>query len=156
MNLSRTHPHESRPLRVAIVAASLRILGGHSVQTERMLNGWRDDPRVDAWLAPIDPIPPAPLDWLLAIKYVRTVVTQLCYWPLLVREINRADVVHIFSASGSSFLLAPTPAIIVAKLLGRPVVLNYHSGAAAGHLRRSSFARKVLQSWVEGKPVYRR
>src|SRR5204862_7650558 len=99
------------------VAASIRILGGHHVQAMRMLEGWRDDPRVDAWLVPIDPVPPAPLDRLLAFKYVRTVLTQLWYWPLLVREIYRADVVHIFSASYSSFLLAPMPAIIVAKLL---------------------------------------
>ena len=140
---------DHRPLRIAIVAASLKILGGQSVQAQRMLDGWRGDPRVDAWLVPINPIPPPPLDRLLGIKYLRTLVTQLLYWPLLVREIRRADVVHVFSASYSSFLLAPTPAIIVARLLGRPVVLNYHSGEAPDHLRRSAFARKVMQSWVD-------
>ena len=50
------------------------------------------------------------------IKYVRTVVTQLIYLPLLVRELRRADVVHVFSASYWSFLLAPLPAVIVARL----------------------------------------
>ena len=140
---------ESHPLRVAIVAASLRILGGQSVQAQRMLDGWRDDPRIDAWLVPINPIPPAPFTRLLNIKYVRTLVTQLLYWPLLIRELRRADVVHVFSASYSSFLLAPTPAIVVAKLLGRPVVLNYHSGEAPDHLSRSAFARKVMRSWVD-------
>ena len=140
---------EPRPLRIAIVAASLKILGGQSVQAQRMLDGWRDDPRVDAWLVPINPMPRRPFDRLLAIKYVRTLVTQLWYWPLLIRELRRADIVHVFSASYSSFLLAPTPAIIVAKLFGRPVVLNYHSGEAPDHLRRSAFARKVMQSWVD-------
>ncbi len=136
-------PLEPRPLRIAIVAASLRILGGHSVQAERMLDGWRGDPRVSAWLVPIDPVPPAPFDRLLAVKYVRTLVTQLWYWPLLLRELRRADVVHIFSASYSSFYLAPTPAIIVATLLGKPVVLNYHSGEAAGHLFQHSGIRSL-------------
>ena len=140
---------EQRPLRIAIVAASLKILGGQSVQAQRILDGWRDDPRVDAWLVPINPIPPRPFGRLLAIKYVRTLVTQLCYWPLLIREIRRADLVHVFSASYSSFLLAPTPAIIVAKLFGRPVVLNYHSGEAPDHLGRSAFARQVMRSWVD-------
>ena len=140
---------DPRPLRIAIVAASLRILGGQSVQAQRMIDGWRGDPRVDAWLVPINPIPPAPFDRLLSVKYLRTLITQLLYWPLLIRELRRADVVHVFSASYSSFLLAPTPAIIVAKLLGRPVVLNYHSGEAPDHLRRSAFARKVMQSWVD-------
>ena len=140
---------EPRPLRIAIVAASLKILGGQSVQAQRMLDGWRDDPRVHAWLVPINPIPPRPLDRLLTIKYLRTLVTQLWYWPLLMRELRRADVVHVFSASYSSFLLAPTPAIIIAKLFGRPVVLNYHSGEAPDHLGRSAFARKAMRSWVD-------
>ena len=80
---------------------------------------------------------------------MRTVVTQLCYWPLLFRELRRADIVHIFSASYSSFLLAPLPAIIVGRLLGRPVLLNYHSGEAPDHLRRSWIARHTLRNHVD-------
>jgi len=45
-------------LRVAIAAASLRILGGQSVQAQRMLDGWRHHADVDAWLVSIDPVPP--------------------------------------------------------------------------------------------------
>jgi glycosyltransferase involved in cell wall biosynthesis len=143
----------NRPLRLAIVAASLRILGGHAVQAQRMLDGWRDDPRVDAWLVPIDPDLPWPLRRLRHIPYVRTVATQLAYWPLLVRELRRADVVHVFSASYTSFLLAPLPAVVVARLFGRPVVLNYHSGEAPDHLRRSALARHVLRAMVDRNVV---
>src|SRR2546423_6133244 len=108
---------DCRPLRVAIVAASLRILGGQAVQAQRILEGWRGRPEVDAWLVPINPVPPGPLARLLDFRYVRTIVTQLCYWPSLVRELRRADVVHVFSASYTSFLLAPLPAVILSKLL---------------------------------------
>ena len=52
---------------------------------------------------------------------------------------------HVFSASYASFLLAPLPAIIVAKLLGRPVIVNYRSGEAPDHLRRSWIARTALR-----------
>jgi len=135
-------------LRVALVVASIRILGGQSVQAQRLLEGWEGDPAVDAWLVPIDPVPPAPFDRLLRVKYLRTVVTQLCYWPLLFRELRRADVVHAFSASYTSFLLAPLPAVIVARLLGKPVILNYHSGEAPDHLRRSRVARFVMRHLV--------
>ena len=114
-----------------------------------MLEGWAGDEDVDAWLVPINPVPPRPFDRLLEIKFVRTAMTQLCYWPLLLRELPRADVVHIFSASYSSFLLAPLPAVLVAKLFGKPVVLNYHSGEAADHLRRSALARVVLSRVVD-------
>src|SRR5258705_4714449 len=140
-------------LRVALVVASLRILGGQSVQAQRLLEGWEGDPAVEAWDVPIDPVPPAPFDRLLRVKYLRTIVTQLWYWPLLFRELRRADVVHAFSASYSSFLLAPLPAVIVAKLLGKPVILNYHSGEAPDHLRRSAIARFVLRHVVDANGV---
>jgi L-malate glycosyltransferase len=142
-----------RPVRVALVAASLRIVGGHAVQAHRLIDAWRRDGRIDAWLVPIDPVPPRGLAPLRRIKYLRTLVTQLCYWPLLLRELRRADIVHIFSASYWSFLLAPMPAILVARLLGRPTVLNYHSGEAPDHLRRSGVARQVMRHWVDQNVV---
>jgi glycosyltransferase involved in cell wall biosynthesis len=142
----RLTPH--RRLRVAIVVASLRIIGGHSVQARRLLNGWADDADVDAWIVPINPVPPRPFDQLLRVKYLRTIVTQLCYWPLLIRELRRADVVHVFSASYSSFLLAPLPAIVIARLFGKRVLLNYHSGEAEDHLRQSWIARTALRRHV--------
>src|SRR5882672_12055225 len=107
------------PLRIAIVVASLRSLGGQSVQAQRLVDGWEHDTEVDAWIVPINPVPPAPFDRLLRIKYVRTVITHLWYWPLLLRELRRADIVHAFSASYASFLLAPLPAVLVAKLYGK-------------------------------------
>jgi len=131
-------------LRVAIVAPSLDILGGQSVQAAAMLARWEDDPAVEAWLVPVNPSPPAWLARAARTKYVRTFVTQLTYWPLLWRELARADVVHAFSAAYTSFLLAPVPAIVVATCLGRPVLLNYHSGEAADHLGRSRIARLLL------------
>jgi glycosyltransferase involved in cell wall biosynthesis len=134
----------TRPLRVAIVAPSLGILGGQSVQAAELLAGWAREPDVDAWLVPINPPPPRWLAGVARIPYARTLVTQLAYWPLLWRELRRADVVHAFSASYTSFLLAPVPALIVARILGRPALLNYHSGEAADHLRRSPLARAIL------------
>jgi glycosyltransferase involved in cell wall biosynthesis len=133
------------PLRVAMVAPTLRILGGQAVQADRLLKAWAGDEDVAAWLVPINPVPPGPLRHLLKVKFARTVATQLSYWPLLVRELRRADVVHVFSASYFSFLLAPLPAVLVARLLGKPVVLNYRSGEAPDHLRRSAIARQVLR-----------
>jgi glycosyltransferase involved in cell wall biosynthesis len=145
-------PRAHRPLRVAIVAPSLGILGGQAVQANRLINAWKGDQDVYAWLVPVNPVPPRPFAGATRIKYVRTIATQLCYWPSLVRQLRRADVVHVFSASYFSFLLAPLPAVVVAKLLGKPVVMNYRSGQAPDHLRRSAIARKTLQ-WVERNAV---
>ncbi len=132
------------PLRIALVAPSLRILGGQAVQADRLLRHWRDDPDVCAWLVPHNPQPPAGFRWMTRITYLRTLVTEATYLPLLVRELRRADVVHIFSASYTSFLLAPLPALLIAHALGKPVVLNYRSGEAPDHLRRSAIARWAI------------
>lgn len=134
-----------RRLDVAIVAPTVGILGGQAVQAERLVRAWEGDPHVRAWLVPVNPVPMAALQAALRVKYARTVVTQLTYWPLLLRELRHADVVHVFSASYFSFLLAPLPAVLVARLLGKPVVMNYRSGEAPDHLRRSAVARGVLR-----------
>jgi glycosyltransferase involved in cell wall biosynthesis len=137
---------------VAIVAPTMGILGGQAVQADRLLRAWDGDADVHAWLVPINPMPPGIFRRAVEIKYARTVATQICYWPLLVRELRQADVVHVFSASYFSFLLAPLPAVVVAKLLGKPVVMNYRSGQAPDHLRRSAIARGTLR-WVERNAV---
>jgi glycosyltransferase involved in cell wall biosynthesis len=134
----------ARKLQVAVVAPSLGILGGQAVQADRLLHAWSNDPDVHAWLVPVNPPPPRPLRFVTKVKYLRTVATELTYIPHLVREVACADVVHVFSASYTSFLLAPLPAILVAHALGRPVVLNYRSGEAPDHLKRSAIARRAL------------
>jgi glycosyltransferase involved in cell wall biosynthesis len=136
-------------LRVAIVAASMRIVGGQAVQAQQLLDAWHKDGEISARLVPINPVAPWPFSALQRIKYVRTLITQACYWPLLFRALRRADIVHVFSASYLSFLLAPLPAIVMARALRRPVILNYHSGEAPDHLRRSALARHVMRKWVD-------
>src|SRR5258708_19749378 len=99
----------ARRLNIAIVAPSMGILGGQAVQAARLIRSWRDDPDVHAWLVPVNPMPPVPVRWTVQVKYLRTVVTQLLYWPLLLRELRQPALVPVFSASYSSFLLSPLP-----------------------------------------------
>jgi L-malate glycosyltransferase len=132
-------------IRVVIVAPSLGVHDGQAVQADRLLRAWRDDPEIDAALVPINPPPPGLLRHGTRVKYLRTVMTQLTYWPLLARELRHADVVHVFSGSYLSFLLAPLPAVIVARLFRKPVLVNYRSGEAPDHLARSRIARFVLR-----------
>lgn len=126
----------SSTVRVAIVAASLDILGGQAVQAVRLLEGLAPEPNIEAELVPVNPRLPGPLRWLQRIKYVRTAVTLVWYLGLLLWRLPRYDVVHVFSTAYLSFLLAPLPAVLVAKLYGKPVILNYHSGEAEDHLYR--------------------
>src|SRR6185295_18331682 len=82
-----------------------------------------------------DPRFPAALRRLRSCPGLRTALNQALYVPSL-RRLRRADVVHAFSASYFSFLLAPVPAMLLARALGKRVVLNYHSGEADDHLSR--------------------
>ena len=98
---------QQRPIRVAVVVASIDILGGQSIQALRLMEGLSREPEIEAGLLPINPRLPGPLRWLQRVKYVRTVVTSIAYIASLVVRLPRFDVVHIFSASYLSFLLAP-------------------------------------------------
>ena len=119
-------------MRVAVVAASLDILGGQGVQAQALVQSLRED-GVDATLIPINPRFPPGMRWMRRLPYARTALNQLMYVPGLSR-LARYDVAHVFSASYASFLLAPVPAMLAARLFGKRVVLHYHSGEALDHL----------------------
>ena len=120
---------------MCLVAPSLREPGGQSIQAARLARGLRQLGVVVGFV-PIDPRLPGPLELLQRVRYLRTVVTSLQYlWDLLV-SLARYDMVHVFSASYFSFLLAPTPAVLLGKLFRKRVLLNYRSGEAEDHLRR--------------------
>jgi L-malate glycosyltransferase len=125
-----------RPIRVCIVAPSLSILGGQAVAAQRLLERLRAVPGLEVEFLPHDPRTNALLRLLQRVKYVRTVATSIAYVASLIRTLPRYDVVHVFSASYWSFLLAPTPAILIGKWLGKRVVVNYRSGEAEDHLQR--------------------
>jgi glycosyltransferase involved in cell wall biosynthesis len=120
--------------RIALIAASPALIGGHSVQAEMIAAQLSTDGHHVSYI-PIDVRFPRGLQWIRRWRYVRTLLNELLYVLSLYR-IARADLVHVFSASYWSFLLGPAPAILAGKLLRKPVILHYHSGEADDHLRR--------------------
>jgi glycosyltransferase involved in cell wall biosynthesis len=127
----------SRRLRVCLVGPSLDILGGQSVQLVRLRDALAACPELHVGVISVNPRLPGKLARLQAIRYVRTAVTSIAYLLELVRKLPFYDIVHCYSASYWSFLIAPVPAMLVGRLCGRKVLLNYHSGEAEGHLRRA-------------------
>lgn len=146
MKLPNFQPREDKhKVRVLIIAPSLRILGGQAVQAKYLLNNLRDESGFEVSFLPHNPRLPGPLGFLQSIKYVRTIVTSFIYCLTLILRIPQHDVIHIFSASYFSFLLAPTPAILISKWYGKKTILNYHSGQAEDHLRSSRTAIPILK-----------
>lgn len=134
MHDSTMFEHGSRLPRIAVVAASLDILGGQGVQATALERALRAE-GAEVHFIPINPRFPFGLGWLRRWPYLRTVVNQALYLTCL-GGLHRADVAHVFSASYWSFLLAPAPAILLARAFGKRVVLHYHSGEAEDHLAR--------------------
>jgi glycosyltransferase involved in cell wall biosynthesis len=122
--------------RILILAPGGEILGGHSVQADALLSRLESDGYRVSFL-PINPRFPAPLRALRRVPYLRTLLNEALYLLSFPRFV-RADLLHVFSASYWSFLLAPAPAMVAARALGRRVILHYHSGEAEDHLERWS------------------
>lgn len=131
-----TRDAAARPLRVCLVGPSLDILGGQAVQLARLKERLGTLPELEVDFLAVNPRLPGPLRALQRVKYLRTVATSVAYVGSLVRELRRYDVVHAFSASYWSFVLAPLPAMLVGRLAGCGVILNYRSGEAEDHLHR--------------------
>jgi glycosyltransferase involved in cell wall biosynthesis len=117
---------------IALVAASLDIVGGQGIQARALADHLTNE-GYDVIFVPVNPRFPSGLRWVRRIPAIRTLLNELLYVPSLAR-LRHADVVHIFSASYWSFLLGPAAALVVARLLGKRTVLNYHSGEADDHL----------------------
>lgn len=119
---------------IGLVAASLDILGGQGVQARQLQEGLT----ADGYRVRFIPVNPAFPRWMRSLRRIpvlRTFFNQLLYLPSLV-QLRNVDVAHVFSASYWSFLLAPTPAMLIARLFRKHVVLHYHSGEARDHLSR--------------------
>jgi hypothetical protein len=137
---------------VAIVAPSLRYVGGQSVQADLLLRHWQGDPDVHASFIPVDPQFPAGLRWVARVPGLRTLVRTPFYLATLWHGLRDVDVAHIFSASHASFLIAVFPAWLVARMRGKKTLINYHSGEARDHFRRSSVAQAVLRRADQSAP----
>jgi glycosyltransferase involved in cell wall biosynthesis len=116
------------------------------VQADLLLRHWNGDAEVDVRFVPVDPRLPRGLRWIERAPLLRTVVREPLYFLKLWKNLKNVDVVHMFSASYSSFLLAPLPAWVVARLRGAQTLINYRSGECRDHLQRSSIARRVLKT----------
>jgi len=131
----------SIPLRVLLIAPSLAIVGGQSVQADQLLRRFAGEPSVQVRFLPVNPR----LGGVLRTKYIRTLLTSIFYLARLAAEIGRADILHIFTPGYFSFYLAPAPALLLARLLGKSAILNYHDGRAEDHLAHWPMARRSMR-----------
>lgn len=134
----------NKKIKVLLVAPALPLIGGQTVQANRLLQKLGEEDEIEIDLQPINP---SFFPKLQEIKYVRTVLTSIKYVFDLFRKIPHYDIIHIFSASYFSFILAPIPALLIAKLFGKKTILNYRSGEAEDHLQKSKVAVSLIKKF---------
>ena len=69
------------------------------------------------------------LRWLDCVRGVRGLIKWIAFL-IQCGKIPRVDIVHIFSASGLNYILFTIPPIIIGRLFGKGIIVNYHGGAA--------------------------
>ncbi|MHA2052902.1 MAG: glycosyltransferase family 4 protein [Candidatus Hodarchaeales archaeon] len=131
-----------------MIAASLNIFGGQAVQANTIVEGFGKE-GLEINYIPINPKLNGIWGFCQRYKYMRTIVTSAAYIKNLIKKIPEYDVLHIFSASYFSFLIAPTPAVLIGKYYNKKVILNYHSGEAEDHLLRSEATIKWILKHVD-------
>lgn len=134
-----------KPVRILMVGPSLDILGGQSIQAAKLLAHLGKEPGIEIDFLPVNPRLPGPLRRLQRIKYIRTLATEAAYLAALLVRVPQYDAIHAFSAAYWSFLLAPAPALLVARLLRKKTILNYHDGRLEDHLRKFPRALRLMR-----------
>ncbi len=124
------------PIRVLLIAPSLSIVGGQSVQADRLLRLFQDQEQVQVDFQAINPRFSSAFQFVQRIRYLRTVTTELIYLIQLLRRSRHYDVLHVFTAGYWSFALTFLPVLVMRKLFEVRVILNYHDGRAADHFAK--------------------
>jgi glycosyltransferase involved in cell wall biosynthesis len=136
----------AKPIRILLIAPSVEtILGGQAVQAMRLLACLRKEPSLHLDFQPIFPSLPGPFAPLQRIKFVRTFFTLMVYVAQLSVRVWRYDMLHVFSAGYTSYMLWSLPALFFARLYSKRILLHYHDGQAEDHLRNWKTALPTLR-----------
>ncbi len=121
----------AKKVKVLIVATSMRVIGGQSIQAKRLLDAFGADASIEMSFLPNNP-----KTIFQRIKYLRTIFASVKFWWSLLLNIYKFDVVQVFSSATTGYIIATLPPLVVSKIYRRKVVLNYHSGELADHIKK--------------------
>lgn len=95
--------------------------------------------------------PPYRPQWAGRLPGIRAVFRLLPYLARLWHTTRYADITHIMANSGWAWHLFAAPALIISRLQGVPVIINYRGGNAGAFLQRQ--ARIVLPIMRQAKTI---
>ncbi len=132
-------------IRVLLVAPA-HMVGGQAHAARDISRGFASDHEIQVAVQAIDPRLKGSLRALTDVKVLRSLMRPLLYTRQLFVTTRRADVLQVLGAAHTAFLFGAFPAIMIGRLLGRPIILNYHDGRARDQFRYwGAFLRRVLR-----------
>ncbi len=120
-------------LRIALVGPQAPPAGGMANQTAQLAALLRAEGAKVQLLAVNASVLPA---WLERVRYLRAALRLPVFLWRLWRAGRTVDLFHVMANSGWSWHLQGAPALWVASMCGKPVLLNYHGGEAATFFAR--------------------
>lgn len=126
-------PNPVRPVCIGLVGPLPPPSGGMANQTRqlaRLLSEAGLGVRLVQVNAPYRP------EWIEKLPVVRAIARLLPYTIHLWRTTANVDLVHVMANSGWAWHLFAAPAIWVASLRGKPVIVNYRGGEAEGFFNK--------------------
>ena len=112
---------------IVVIAPQAPPYGGMALQAEKLVRLLRQEGHSVAFLAS-NPSFPHGLGFVNRLRGVRPFVRSVMIAKRLRVELRRAEVVHVLAASWLYFFLVVAPAVLLARLSGKRVIVNYRSG----------------------------
>lgn len=122
------------PLKICLVGPLAPPSGGMATQLAQVSALLANDGHSVEIVANNAPYRPA---WLESVRGARAAFRLFPYVLRLWTAAGRNDVVHVLANSGWAWWLFATPAVLIARSRGTPVVVNYHGGNAQAFFSRA-------------------
>lgn len=128
--MQQTNVHD---VRICIVSPLPPPYGGMSLQAEKLGRRLASE-GFDVELLPTNPPFPRWLGFAESVPVLRTMIREVIYLKSLWRGFHEATVVHHLSKCGFYFLAITMPLLVLGRLHGKRLVLNYRGGQASAFL----------------------
>jgi glycosyltransferase involved in cell wall biosynthesis len=122
-------------MRVLVVAPTPPPYGGMALQAQQLEDLLRHD-GMDVTFLASNFAQPSPLRFIDGVPVLRTCLRAVLIWFKLWSRLRQVDVVHVFAASWVYFFIVVYPTVLVGRIRGTRVVVNYRGGEARDFFRR--------------------
>jgi len=120
-------------MRICIVSPLPPRIGGMAAQAKKLIDNLEKEDGIEVYGIATNPKIPT---FLKKIRFLRGIIGFVLFNIALFKTIWKVDVIHLLSSSHLSFFLFTIPTVLISKLYGKKVIVNYRGGAAEDFFRR--------------------